>query len=83
MCVRERERERVCARDLISDSECTRAVPTSIRRAVILRRERDLSTGVPRSEDEPPPTDPTVGLCLGPYGGPQGGGGVLMSEVTP
>ena len=25
--------------------------------------------------------DPTLGLCLGPYGGPRGGGLFLMSEV--
>ena len=29
-----------------------------------------------------PPSDPTVGLCLGPYGGPGGGQRVLMSEVA-
>ena len=28
-----------------------------------------------------PPRTPTEGLFLGPYGGPKGGGGVLMSEV--
>jgi len=28
-----------------------------------------------------PPQDPTVGLCLGPHGGPRWGGRFLMSEV--
>jgi len=28
-----------------------------------------------------PPYDPTAGLCLGPCGGPSGGGSFLMSEV--
>ena len=26
--------------------------------------------------------DPTVGLCLGPYGGPRGGGRFLVIEVS-
>ena len=33
-----------------------------------------LDTGVPRSWETPSPQDPTIGLCLGPYGGPKGGG---------
>jgi len=28
------------------------------------------ATGVPRSAETAPPQDPTVGLCLGLYGGP-------------
>ena len=32
------------------------------------------SIGVPRSEETAPPQDPTVGLCLGPYGGTRGYG---------
>jgi hypothetical protein len=28
--------------------------------------------GLPRSKETAPPWDPTVGLCLGPYGGPRG-----------
>ena len=31
----------------------------------------------PPETSPPPPEDPTVGLCLGPYGGPKGGGGFL------
>ena len=31
-------------------------------------------TGVPRSQETPPSLDPTVGLYLGSYGGPVGGG---------
>ena len=31
-------------------------------------------TGVPRSHETAPPQDPTVGLCLVPYGDPSGGG---------
>ena len=30
--------------------------------------------GVPRSKETSPPLDPTVGLRLGPYGGPRGVG---------
>ena len=30
-------------------------------------------TGVPRSKDNAPPWDPTVGLCIGAYGGTRGG----------
>ena len=32
------------------------------------------NTGVPRSLETDVPQDPTVGRCLGPYGGPRGGG---------
>ena len=32
-------------------------------------------------KNPPPPQDPTVGLYLGPYDGPWGGG-VLMGEVS-
>ena len=38
-------------------------------------------TGVPRPQEPPPSSDPTVGLYLGSYGGPKGGGLFLMSEV--
>ena len=38
-------------------------------------------TGVPRSYETPLSYDPTVGLYLGSYGGPMGGGLFLMSEV--
>ena len=31
---------------------------------------RVAGTGVPYSQNTTPPYDPTVGLCLGPYGGP-------------
>ena len=34
-------------------------------------------TGVLRSYETAPPYHPTAGLCLGPYGGPRGGGGFL------
>ena len=30
---------------------------------------------VPGSRETAPPSDPTVGLCLGPYDGPRGTGG--------
>ena len=39
-----------------------------------------LPTGVSRSQETAFPWDPTVGLCLGPYGSP-GGGRFLMSKV--
>ena len=38
-------------------------------------------TGVPRSEENASPYDPTVGPCLRLYGGPKGEGRFLMSEV--
>ena len=37
--------------------------------------------GVPRSQESATPWDPAVGLYLGPYGGPSGGGHFLMSEA--
>ena len=40
-----------------------------------------LPTGVPHSYKNASPQDPTVALCIGAYGGPWGGGGVLMSEA--
>ena len=33
---------------------------------------RQLTTGVPRSQKNAPTKDPTVGLCLGSYGGHRG-----------
>jgi len=33
-----------------------------------------LLTGVPRSYEIASPSDPAVGICLGPCGGPRGGG---------
>ena len=39
--------------------------------------------GVPRSKETAPPQDPPVGLCLGPYGGPRGGGVVSDERGTP
>ena len=38
-------------------------------------------TGVPHVQENAPPQDPTVGLCLGSLGGSQGGGRFLMGEV--
>ena len=40
------------------------------------------STGVPRSQEPPPPQDPTVALCLGTYGDPRGVG-VSYERGTP
>ena len=37
-------------------------------------------TGVPHLQENAPPWDPTVGLCLGSKGGPRGVG-VFMGEV--
>ena len=34
----------------------------------------DHPPGVPRSKETSSPQDPTVALCLRPYGGPSGGG---------
>ena len=42
-----------------------------------------LWAGVPRSLETTPPSDPTAGLCLGPYGGPGGGGAVSYERDTP
>ena len=39
-------------------------------------------TGVPRSLETVSPSDPAVGLCLGPYGGP-GGGSISYERGTP
>jgi hypothetical protein len=33
-----------------------------------------LVQGYLAHKKRPPPEDPTVGLCLAPYGGPRGGG---------
>ena len=38
-------------------------------------------TGIPRSQETASPEDPVVGLYLGSYGGPRGGGVFFMSEV--
>jgi len=38
-------------------------------------------TGVPRSKETASPQDPMVGLCLAPFGGPGGGGLLVMSKV--
>ena len=43
--------------------------------------EESLCAGVPGSQDNPPSWEPTVGLYLGSYGGPMGGGLFLMNEV--
>ena len=50
--------------------------------AVALPPDRPLLslTGVPRSQETASPWDPTVGPCLGPYGGSRGGG-VPMGKV--
>ena len=62
-------------------------VPSSLDSGLILksvRRERcptRAATGVPRSLETTPPWDPTVGICLGPCGGPRGGRLFLRSEV--
>ena len=37
---------------------------------------------MPRVQENAPPEDPALCICLGPSGGPRGGGGrFLMSEV--
>ena len=54
----------------------------TIRRPVLAEPgPSNLATWVPGSTEPAPLWDPTVGLYLGPYGGPKGGGGVRMSEV--
>ena len=42
----------------------------------------ELVQGYLAHQKFPPPKDPTVGLCLGPYGGP-GRGGVSDERGTP
>ena len=37
-------------------------------------------TGVPHLQENAPPWDPTVGLCLGSWGGPRGVGGFLCAK---
>ena len=39
-------------------------------------------TGVPHLQENATPSDATVGLCLGTWGGPRGGGRFLMREVA-
>ena len=47
-------------------------VPSSLGSGGLLSlHQRD--TGIPRSQETAPPQDPTVGLCLRPYGGPREG----------
>ena len=46
-----------------------------------------FATGVPRSSESASLEDPTVGICLGPYGGPRGGAlsyqrGTYVEDVT-
>ena len=48
------------------DTEELAKLPLQLRAAVI--------TGVPHLQETEPPWDPTLALCLGPYGGPRGGG---------
>ena len=43
---------------------------------------RHNPTGLPRSQETPPPEDPTVALCLGTYGDPLGVG-VSYERSTP
>ena len=43
------------------------------RHLVLLRGGWKDGTGVPCSLKTVPPWDRTVGICLGPYGGPKGG----------
>ena len=41
-----------------------------------------MTTGLPRLSETATPQDPTVGPCLGSYGGARGGGRFLLSEVS-
>ena len=38
-------------------------------------------TGAPRLKENAPPQDPTVGLCLGPCGGPRGVSALSVAEL--
>ena len=59
---------------LMSEVPLYEGVPLDLdacRRPLQARNLRKLnsSTGVPRAQETAPPYDPTIGLCLGPYGG--------------
>ena len=58
---------------------CTEASQPYLGR---LYPETRIPIGVPRSKETAPPLDPTVGLCLGLYGGP-GGGSVSYERGNP
>ena len=45
----------------------------------VLGRSKD-PTGVPHLQENAPPQDPTVGLCLGSQGGPRGLGFLLWAR---
>ena len=49
------------------------------RRVGTLRRKHSTYTGTSLITNRPPP-HATVGICLGPYGGPRGGGGFLWAR---
>ena len=51
--------------------------PSEEREALLLLFAFLSGAGVPRSLKTTPPQDPTVGSCLGPYGGPRGEGGFV------
>jgi len=59
-----------------------RAHPEVVYSVESCLERRKLSTGVPRSQENARPWDPTGVLCLGSYGGPRGGGRFLMIKVA-
>ena len=52
-------------------------------RASLFRQPSAGGTGLPHLQENAPHWDPTVGLCLGSYGGPMGGGAVSYERGTP
>jgi len=61
---------------------CARKVPLSPIEPTINRHGGDALEGHCSQKKTPPPKDPTVGLCLGSYGGPRGSG-VSYGRGTP
>ena len=67
----ERERER--AREAEKESERGMTTMTCKNKTCQTQASRCLRrTGVPHLQENAPPKDRTVGLCLGPYGGLRG-----------
>ena len=57
------------------------SILSSLRKARLPPHIRYSCTGVPPLQENAFPWDPTVGLCLGSYGGPRRRGRFFMSKV--
>ena len=77
MCERERERERVCVCVSEREREAGRQSRDPAGRgqqtgAGGRKEAENPPTGVPHVQEHATPEAPTVGLCLGSWGGPRG-----------